>query len=221
MSTDAIRELVIAIDYYDGEVEGFARLACGCRYFKRTREGDVVHDYVSVEMTEDEFSQLVSLLEYGPDIEGFRLYAGNIERAEPYIHFLLGRYVPLLSSAGNASKGRSYAKSMERFAQHTPMDSMHDWLLVSVTVDWGDGQARILVEDPSSARQEVLAEELLDIAINRVQPWGPSEWINEVRGPTVADDGTETLEIETQAGEVLKFRARLIVMPATPTDDRV
>ena len=87
---------------------------------------------------------------------------------------------------------------------------MHDWVSMSIAVDWGLGQAVILVKGPSSTAQEIHADEILEIVINRLEPWGPSESINEVSGPAVAGDGSQTLEIEMQSGDVLTLRARSI-----------
>jgi hypothetical protein len=87
--------------------------------------------------------------------------------------------------------------------------SMHDWTLLSVSIDWDQGQARFDLRSPSGPRY-ILASEFLNLIVPRARPWGPSVSINTHVGPTAGKDGYLRLAIEMQSGDRIEIVARQI-----------
>lgn len=90
---------------------------------------------------------------------------------------------------------------------------MHDWSLLSLTVDWSIGDARIVVRSPSGDLA-ILAAELRELHVPRHRPWGPSVSINAVIGPIQEQDGPANLVIEMQSDDRIQIVARTIELPA-------
>jgi hypothetical protein len=89
---------------------------------------------------------------------------------------------------------------------------MHDWSLLSLTVDWEIGDACIVVRSPSG-HASIRASELRELHVPRHRPWGPSASINIVTGPLQGPDGHASLIIEMQSGDQIQIVARSIEMP--------
>jgi hypothetical protein len=89
---------------------------------------------------------------------------------------------------------------------------MHDWSLLSITIDWVSGEAAIQLVSPAGPK-ELKAHGIADIQIPRAFPWGPSRSINASHGPAPTSDGTATLKIEMQSGDTIKIVAKSFTLP--------
>jgi hypothetical protein len=89
---------------------------------------------------------------------------------------------------------------------------MHDWTLISLTVDWETGEATIELRSPAGKRR-LLAQALREISVPRAQPWGRSASINAVDGPTVQKEGLSRLAIEMQSGDLIEIVAQSFDIP--------
>ena len=89
---------------------------------------------------------------------------------------------------------------------------MHDWTLLSLEVDWGDGEVRLCIKSPSGLTS-IRAFDLYELRVPRARTWGPSVSINAVDGPSPQEDGRVRLAIEMQSGDLIEIVARSIEMP--------
>ena len=89
---------------------------------------------------------------------------------------------------------------------------MHDWSLLSLTVDWTTGEVQLRVQSPSD-QTNIHALDLRELRVPRAHPWGPSVSINAVNGPAPREDGLACLAIEMQSGDRIEIVARSFKMP--------
>lgn len=89
---------------------------------------------------------------------------------------------------------------------------MHDWVLVSVSVDWEVGTARLELSWDGHL-QAITARGLSNLLLPRRHPWGPSVHVNESHGPTQLESGDHLLSIEMQSGDKIELIAKEIEMP--------
>lgn len=94
---------------------------------------------------------------------------------------------------------------------------MHDWVLVSVFVDWNDGKAILTFKNEKSDFVLYVAENLLDLKISKLEEWGPSISINEAFGPTLLHTGNYSFELEMQSGDRIFLEAKSIFMQKSPS----
>lgn len=108
--TDYIRrDLVIALDYYDGEAEGFAHCEGECSYFMRTRvDEDDANEYECVAMQCSFFDGMVESLEIGVVLGEVFVYSGNNDGINQQLEEILPVLRSRLQSAGYKVFGRNY-----------------------------------------------------------------------------------------------------------------
>ena len=87
---------------------------------------------------------------------------------------------------------------------------LHDATLESMELRWSSGEVvlRIRTGDATHPQHVVVASAVRRVGCDRQMPWGFSVSINDVRGPTAADDDASVLEIEMQSGDLLRIEAR-------------
>lgn len=63
---------------------------------------------------------------------------------------------------------------------------------------------------------------LLDLRLDRWQPWGASQSINEVKATSIIEDGSVLVEFAMQSGDKISLRAtgRIEGFPELRIDDR-
>jgi hypothetical protein len=86
-----------------------------------------------------------------------------------------------------------------------PNADLHDATLEKVSIDWATGQAEVRLKTAAGPRF-LRAFGTTGLVCPRRHPWGPSESVNEVRGPRKLEDRL-TLEIEMQSGDVIEIEA--------------
>ncbi len=77
---------------------------------------------------------------------------------------------------------------------------MHDWMLVSISVEWESATVELALLDASSQRT-LLLKGVRAVSFDRSEPWGPSNSVNAV---SVADDPSGrgiVLILELQSGD--------------------
>ncbi len=91
------------------------------------------------------------------------------------------------------------------------MKNLHDWSLRTIKFDWEAATVEIQVEgfDDSSV---LSAEGVADFHVSHNYPWGKSTSINTTAGPTDADGGLQSLNIEMQSGDLIVIKARLFAL---------
>jgi hypothetical protein len=90
--------------------------------------------------------------------------------------------------------------------------SLHDWQLHSIMFDWNSGELRLDLSWESE-RHELVAIELGKLNLPHEFPWGPSNWINEMDGPSEIADGLFELKIEMQPGDMIEIVAKKFKLP--------
>jgi hypothetical protein len=91
---------------------------------------------------------------------------------------------------------------------------MHDWTLLSISLDWENGATVLSFRRNGPQLVSVRAEGVSNLVIPRLNEWGPSVSVNELRGPEKDPAGQQTLEIEMQSGDVIKITAMSFTFPA-------
>lgn len=90
---------------------------------------------------------------------------------------------------------------------------MHDWTLVSLTFDWQGASVTLSLRNPNSETVSLVAENVVNLSMPKRDEWGRSVSVNEVAGPTLQSDGTQTLRIEMQSGDIIEITAGSFVLP--------
>ncbi|GLR11805.1 hypothetical protein GCM10007907_05950 [Chitinimonas prasina] len=90
---------------------------------------------------------------------------------------------------------------------------MHDWTLVSLAFDWKDACVTLTLLNPNSETVSLKAENVVRLFVPKRNDWGRSVSVNGVMGPTQQADGTETLQIEMQSGDIIEIAAGSFVLP--------
>jgi hypothetical protein len=85
---------------------------------------------------------------------------------------------------------------------------MHDWIFLTANINWADGLARLCFKNQKSEIVVIEAEDLSDLHLPRLQEWGASASVNEVKGPYDVQDGLQKLEIEMQSGDLILLTAK-------------
>lgn len=92
---------------------------------------------------------------------------------------------------------------------------MHDWMLVSILLDWSENKLSINLKDNQSQQQYIYIAGLRLLNAPRKNDWGKSASINKVTGPSATADGCLILEIEIQSGDIIHVKADSIIMPVS------
>jgi len=85
---------------------------------------------------------------------------------------------------------------------------LHDKTLVSLNLDWGTGELRMHVGKGPHGQWLIVAAGVRRFECTRLDPWGPSKLVNDVRGPIPLAEGVVWLEVELQSGDLLRLEAR-------------
>lgn len=99
-----------------------------------------------------------------------------------------------------------------------PWPDLHDATLETLELRWASGELvlRIRTGDPSHPRREIVATSLSHLDCSRQMPWGPSQSINDARGPTPSGPDVSVLELEMQTGDVIRIEAGAFTLRAAP-----
>lgn len=90
---------------------------------------------------------------------------------------------------------------------------MHDWTLLSISLDWKTANAVLSFRRSHAELVSVQAEGVSNLQIPQLNEWGPSVSVNEVRGPSTEVGGRQILEIEMQSGDIIKITATSFIFP--------
>lgn len=90
---------------------------------------------------------------------------------------------------------------------------MHDWTLLTLTIDWMKGEAMITFKNCQSQEVFLIAEGLSDFRVPKREEWGKSVSVNEVEGPKALQNGKFYFSIEMQSGDKIELEARTISLP--------
>ena len=95
-------------------------------------------------------------------------------------------------------------------------DRLHDAILISVSMEWasGDACARVRLSEEPARTAEIHVRGSTLLRCPRVQPWGPSVSINEVRVLSRQDERIR-LEIEVQSGDVVEIEGDVVELTLT------
>ena len=90
---------------------------------------------------------------------------------------------------------------------------MHDWIFVTLLVEWLKGVVTITLKNSTSSDVFIVAEGLVDLKVPKRDEWGESVSINEVDGPRALDNGNSYIAIEIQSGDKIEIAAKSIYLP--------
>ncbi|KHT14765.1 hypothetical protein [Pectobacterium brasiliense] len=91
--------------------------------------------------------------------------------------------------------------------------SMHDWTLLSLLVDWGEGTLVIKLLNNKSEPVVIKANGVKLLNIPKSDEWGESASVNEVIEFDRNPYGFERIKIEIQSGDVIEIVAEEILFP--------
>ncbi|MDD1611418.1 MAG: hypothetical protein LUO95_12765 [Methylococcaceae bacterium] len=92
---------------------------------------------------------------------------------------------------------------------------MHDWILLSILVEWMKGVVTITFDTYEFDYVTLTAEGLVELTIPKHDDWGESESVNSVCGPVQLGNGNYRLELKIQSGDTIILEAKSIQMPRT------
>ena len=90
-------------------------------------------------------------------------------------------------------------------------DDLHDAILLDIDSSWDSGEITIRLRTGLSEAREAKIKGVGGRLIEwpRRHPWGPSIYVNTVRGPTPTSDGASSrLESEMQSGDTIILEAK-------------
>jgi hypothetical protein len=90
---------------------------------------------------------------------------------------------------------------------------MHDWILKSISIDWGDNRVVFLVSW-NHREKRIVAEGFSNLNVPHREEWGRSVSINRLSGPSRAQNGKQSIEIEMQSGDTISVIANSIEVPS-------
>jgi hypothetical protein len=89
---------------------------------------------------------------------------------------------------------------------------MHDWILVDIVYNWGDGNCRLQFRNQSSVDCYIYARKVIKLVVPRNEEWGHSNSVNKLIGP-ILDTCGRKLEIQMQSGDVIVICAEKFELP--------
>lgn len=90
---------------------------------------------------------------------------------------------------------------------------MHDWILVSISVEWAKSRVTISFDTYALGLVKVTATDFVSLIVPKQDEWGESESVNEFEGPSKLKNGNQYLKIEMQSGDSIEIEAKCFVMP--------
>jgi hypothetical protein len=91
---------------------------------------------------------------------------------------------------------------------------MHDWTLVSLSLDWKIGLATVQLLNSRSEVVILSAAGVSLLRIPRQHEWGRSVSVNTVIGPTPLANGQQLVQLEIQSGDVIEIFADAFSFPS-------
>jgi hypothetical protein len=95
---------------------------------------------------------------------------------------------------------------------HALLPSLHDAVLLSVEVQWGEGKTIVALRSSAGALRLVVTG-TRQVQVARAFPWGPSECINSVTLEQIRGDCV-LLTIEMQSGDMLSVSGSSVAADA-------
>ena len=112
MTAGSKSDLVIALDYYDGEVEGVARCGGECSYFMRTLEvDDDVNEYEFVAIECLLFDEIAAFLPGVDDLRQLFVYSGSHIGLNQRLDEIVPEFRSQIQQFGRRVRGRNYLQA--------------------------------------------------------------------------------------------------------------
>lgn len=89
---------------------------------------------------------------------------------------------------------------------------MHDWSLLSVSIDWEQAEIHILFRT-ENGEVKLIATDFTYFSIPRQDEWGRSISVLESSAPITLANGLLRLGIQMQSGDVIELVAKDIQIP--------
>jgi hypothetical protein len=83
---------------------------------------------------------------------------------------------------------------------------LHDSDLMTCVLDWKTGSLEVNIR-AWEGEVKIVASNLKNVHLPRLQEWGPSTMINFIEGPTLQEDGFSIMRINLQSGDVIEIVA--------------
>ena|SRR6266704_3417118 len=90
---------------------------------------------------------------------------------------------------------------------------MHDWTLVSILFEWKSASVMLEFRTNRSTSVKLIARDVSELYVPRLNEWGPSVGVNKVLGPSDDTSGRRALEIEMQSGDRIRILAGTFDLP--------
>lgn len=92
---------------------------------------------------------------------------------------------------------------------------MHDWTLIGVYFDWRSGQVKVDFLNQDSTLVSLIANDVSNLRVPRMNDWGASVSVNGVAKITHLKDGRSRIKIEMQSGDLIEIDAKAFVLPGS------
>jgi hypothetical protein len=90
------------------------------------------------------------------------------------------------------------------------MESLHDWLLDSIQLDWGAAIVKLHLQWQGA--HVLTAEGVTDLQVPHAYPWGPSQSVLEHDGPIDVGNGVQSLKVQMQSGDLITISGRSFIL---------
>ena len=110
MTSKQASDRIVATDYYDGPLEGFARAAGACFYFLRESDDDAeaVSQYRYVPIDVHLFNQIEVAVGAAESPSRVYVYVGDIDRANNLVDSAIADARSRIKLAGKSATGRDF-----------------------------------------------------------------------------------------------------------------
>jgi hypothetical protein len=92
------------------------------------------------------------------------------------------------------------------------LNSLHDWELHSVKLDWKSGEAGFDISW-ADEHHTLVAKGIQRLRLSREFPWGRTSWIMGANEPVKTAEGKLLLKIEMQSGDNIEIVAESFEIP--------
>ncbi len=91
--------------------------------------------------------------------------------------------------------------------QGAALTSLHDATLLAVMYEWAQARVTFSLQTEPDVRRDLIVTGVTVLHVTHLEPWGPSESVNQVTWSRREADTLAVLSLEMQSGDLIEARA--------------
>lgn len=99
------------------------------------------------------------------------------------------------------------------------LTSLHDATLLGIRYEWAQARVTFSLQTEPDVRRDLIVTGVTVLHLTRLEPWGPSESVNQVSWSRREADTLPVLSVEMQSGDLIEVRASAFTLTG-PLDPR-